>query len=1290
MKYKFFIFLLLFALSLFGQNLQELAFNSIKLNYIGKELSNQWVSSIIQDNEGFIWLGTQDGLYRYDGNNFISYRYNPLKKESLPANWVRDIAQDIDGTFWIGTQGAGLVKFNAQKEIFHKFSLNSKNETNFKGLSVYSLFITSLGVIWAETDNGLFRKAKNNIDFVKISDGYLGAIVSETNDGKEIVVFNKTMYEYDESENKLNPLLENFPIERLSITSKNNLIFRSEGKLYSYNFKNNPLPIKTPNHIKYMSNIHNDICVLVAENKLYKFDINSGQILELRVNNPDLNISEINVLFLDAQGVLWIANNKGLLKENIAGKIFTEHIPLNARRIVVDNHTIYLAGANGLHIYSQANKTYKTILNTRNITSIYKSASGIWVGDTFGIVYFIDNKFKITSFPLVENNHKLLKIFGIVEDKNGYLWISSWEGIHLLNKKGKIIKNFKLGSNNEIDELKAIQIHIDKNDNLWVITAGNGVYKTPDIAEVSSNKMKFKYKQYLHKTGDKSSLNSNVLYELHEDKMGNIWLGSDYGINKYNRKTNAFEGLEIDGELFDKKTMAIETDNNGFLWISTIRNGIYVYNPNKKELLNFNQNDGLISDACLFTSSAFFNNKLYFGTDQGVQIINPDYFTLPTIDKGPIITDLKVYGESEENLLNSLLKNQKVVLKQNQTDFTIHFSLPDYRFPEKINYYYKLNTASSTWRKSENNTASFTNLEQGNYQFLVKAAYQSNTDTPISAFSIEVTPPWYKTWWAYLILVIFFSSLFYLYYALRLKQQLTNTKLKGIKELDKTKSIFFANISHEFRTPLTLISGPIERQLSKPEISKSDKEEFNLILRNSKRLLNLVDQLLDLSKLESKKLKLNVSKGNLSHFLKELVSAFKHKALDKNINFSYKIKPLTAAWFDKDIVEKIVTNLLTNAIKYTPKNGRIHIDVSIVESQVIIKVINNYNNLTNDDLSKLFKRFYQANKTSEGVGIGLALVKELTDIYHGSISVQTINKDDIQFIVMFPYEKEYFDTSEIYNVEPILNDDYTDESINLTQSKPNLKGDLPLMLIVEDDADIRYFIKSIFKNDYKIFESKNGQEGIEKAFKTIPDIIISDVMMPLKNGFELCNILKEDEKTSHIPIILLTAKTGEENEIVGLNTGADDYITKPFSAKKLVVRVEKLIELRKRLRHRYQQDLIQLPKDIAITSTDEKFLNRVETLFKTHLTDPSFNAESFSKTIGMSRMQLHRKLIAITGLSTTAFIRSQRLKIAMQLLKASDATISEVAYTSGFNTVSYFIKCFKEIYGETPSEYSSN
>lgn len=1289
MKYAFFIFLALLTSSLFGQKLQESEFNHIKINYIGQEMSKQWVSDIKQDKEGFIWLGTQDGLYRYDGNEFISYRYNPLKKESLPANWVRQVAQDQEGVFWIGTQGAGLVKFNVHKNRFYKFNVDFKNETHFKGLSVYTLFITSSGIIWVVTDNGIFRKAKNDIDFIKISDVYIGAIISETIDGKEIVAFNNTMYKYDKTKNKLIPLLENFHIERISATGKNNLILRSEGKLYEYNFKNTPTPIKTPEHIKYMSNIRNYNCVFVGEKKLYRYNINSGDIVELKVNNPDLINSEINVLYLDLQDVLWIAGHNGLLKENIAGKIFTEYIKVNARRIVVDDASVYFGGAKGLHIYSLSNKTYKTILNDKNITSVYKSDNGIWAGDNFGILYFIDEKFNVTSFPLVVSNKKLSKIYGISEDKNGYLWISSWEGIHLLNKKGEIIKSFKLDLKNEGDELKAIQIHIDKDGHLWVITVGNGVYKILDIAEISLGKTAFKYKHYLHKTEDKNTLNSNVLYEFHEDKTGNIWFGSDYGINKYDKKADAFIGLEIDGELFDKKTMAIETDNNGFLWISTIRNGIYVYNPYEKTLLNLNQNDGLISDACLFTSSAFFNNKIYFGTDLGVQIINPNYFTLPTIDKGPKITDLKIYGSDEGNLFNKLLNNQKVSLNHNQTDFTIHFTLPDFRLPEKLNYYYKLNTEKSTWRKAVNNKANFTDLKPGSYQFLVKAAYQSNTNTPVSSFEIEVMPPWYKTLWAFLILIIFLSSLLYLFLSLRFKQKLTNNKLEGIKEIEKAKSIFFANISHEFRTPLTLISGPAERQLSKAVISKEDKEDFSLILRNSKRLLNLVNQLLDLSKLESNKLKLNVSKGNLSRFLKELVSAFQHKALDKNIKFSYKIKPLTFAWFDKDVIEKIVTNLLVNAIKYTPKNGRIHLDTDIQDGQLIIKIINNGNTLTNEDLPQLFERFFQGNRTSDGVGIGLALVKELTNLSHGSIKVTLMNEDDIQFMVTLPFEIEYFDKSEIYHVEPILEENLNPENINLTANVFSSKGSLPLILIVEDDADIRQFIKSIFRDDYRILETKNGQEGIQIAFKTIPDIIISDIMMPVKNGIELCNTLKEDEKTSHIPIILLTAKSGDENEIVGLNTGADDYITKPFSAKKLIVRVQKLIELRKKLRSRYKQDVDLTPKDIAITSTDEKFLIRVQAILKGNLTDPAFNAESFSKLIGMSRMQLHRKLIAITNLSTTAFIRSQRLKIAVQLLKNSDATIAEVAYTSGFNTASYFIKCFKEVYGKTPSEYNS-
>ena len=292
----------------------------------------------------------------------------------------------------------------------------------------------------------------------------------------------------------------------------------------------------------------------------------------------------------------------------------------------------------------------------------------------------------------------------------------------------------------------------------------------------------------------------------------------------------------------------------------------------------------------------------------------------------------------------------------------------------------------------------------------------------------------------------------------------------------------------------------------------------------------------------------------------------------------------------------------------------------------------------------------------------------------------------IKFTVKIPILKELFLSSEI-STKTIDDEDNETEKTNEIFLENTIK---PIALVVDNDKDMRNFIKSLLIENYKVIEAKNGFEGIEKAFKTIPDIVISDVMMPIKNGFELCATLKKDEKTSHIPIILLTAKTGEENEIIGLNTGADDYITKPFNPKKLTVRIQKLIELRKKLRSRYKQDIDLSPKDIAITSTDEKFLNRVQTLFYSYLTDPTFNAENFSKRVGMSRMQLHRKLIAITGLSTTAFIRSQRLKIAVQLLKTSDATVTEVAYASGFNTVSYFIKCFKEVHGKTPSEYTSN
>lgn len=535
----------------------------------------------------------------------------------------------------------------------------------------------------------------------------------------------------------------------------------------------------------------------------------------------------------------------------------------------------------------------------------------------------------------------------------------------------------------------------------------------------------------------------------------------------------------------------------------------------------------------------------------------------------------------------------------------------------------------------------------------------------------------------FLIITFIITSGVAILYVLSRNRKKTNRKLK---ELDKFKTKLFANISHEFRTPLTLILGPIERKLAMDEVSDTEKNELRLIQRNSNRLLELVDQLLDITKLESGNLTLRIAQNDLGVFLQQIVGSFRYKAEEKQLQFSPQISSIKNAWFDKDVVEKIVTNLVSNAFKYTPSGGKIVIDAKNKDGYLVLTIVNSGTILSEDKLSKIFERFYQEEPHTEGVGIGLALVKELCTLSHGHVIANTINGEEIQFTVSLPIERSFFKEAEVATNETHAT------SKNGTHSETDQKlmakkEDKPILLIIDDEADIRKFIASIFEDEYSVKEASNGETGIELAIKLIPDLIISDVMMPILDGIAVCNTLKKNSITSHIPIILLTAKAGDTNEIEGLLTGADDYITKPFNSKKLQVRVEKLIELRRQLQERYTQEFEFDFPSAHTETTEQKFIQELHAIMNENIGDSNFKTEQLCTKMLMSRMQLHRKLKAISGMSTSEFLKLQRVKLASKLLKETDLSISEIGYEVGFSSPSYFNRCFKEVYHCSPKSY---
>ena len=527
-----------------------------------------------------------------------------------------------------------------------------------------------------------------------------------------------------------------------------------------------------------------------------------------------------------------------------------------------------------------------------------------------------------------------------------------------------------------------------------------------------------------------------------------------------------------------------------------------------------------------------------------------------------------------------------------------------------------------------------------------------------------------------------------LYILFRNKQR-TNDKLR---QLESAKSRFFANISHEFRTPLTLISGPVAHQLSKSKLSQEDKVDLGLIQRNASRLLNLVDQLLDLSKIEAGRRELKLTKRPLDLYIKQIIESFDYQAKQKGVSFSSTVTIGKEVWFDRDVVEKIVTNLVSNAIKYSPKDGAITFSTTLRPNgkEVEIRITNPNTEITEKELHTLFDRFYQNKSHNEGFGIGLSLVKELALLAKGTVKVHKPTSATIQFVVTLPIAASAYEKKDFARSEDIPNDDTTvvfPIMQDLEKEEKELDESLPLLLVVDDNKEIRLFIKSLLKGQYRILEADNGAEGVQKALEVIPDLVISDVMMPIKDGIYLSDQLKKDERTSHIPIILLTAKSGEDNELTGLKTGADVYMTKPFKEEKLRVVIQKLIASRAIIQEKFSQQVILKPKEIKLTPVDVKLLERIQQILDEQLTDPDFGAQTFSDEIGLSRMHLHRKLKALTGLSTSEFIRTQRLKLAAKLLKEGDANISEIGYTVGFNQPAYFSTAFKQHFGCSPSEF---
>jgi len=709
------------------------------------------------------------------------------------------------------------------------------------------------------------------------------------------------------------------------------------------------------------------------------------------------------------------------------------------------------------------------------------------------------------------------------------------------------------------------------------------------------------------------------------------------------------------------------------------------------------------------------------------------------------ITDFKVFNKSVSPGKNSPLQKsisycRDIKLSYTQSVFSFEFAALEFTSPAKNQYAYMMDGVDPDWVfvDASKRYATYTNLDPGEYLFRVKASNNDGVwNEEGTTINVVILPPWWKTYLAYVIYLLILSvgiigTWRYQLKRIRVNHQLEIEHLKAekLQEIDHLKSRFFANISHEFRTPLTLILGPIQSILAK--IRDADiKNDLKIIMRNARGLENLVNQLLDLSRLEAGKMNIEVQELDIIPLLRKLVLAFTSQAERKAISLKFRSASKSLmAYIDEDKIEKIINNLLSNAFKFTPENGEMVVLVcrgeafsdkygnndrfiswnasplrsSPQQSKILSIIVSNTGSIIPaDKINKIFDRFYQVDDsfTSNygGTGIGLSLVKELVELHHGTIITQSTGKATV-FKLQVPVNRDQYTEDEIIEIIPKKEDVKSGEipeellvsdiSSNESDQKPRQISyqEMPLILLIEDNSDMRQYIRDNLKDCYRLIEAEDGQQGWKLVHKNIPDLIVSDIMMPKMDGYQVCEKIKANVQTSHIPVILLTARAEIRDKIKGLETGADDYIPKPFSIEELNIRIKNLIEQRKHLRDRFSREALFGIKDIALTQHDEKFLQDTMEIINEYIDDPRLTVQKLGDTIGMSRMALHLKLKALTGQSPHSFIRLLRLKKAALLLKLKTANVTEVAYEVGFKNLSHFAKAFKEQFGETPSHFS--
>ncbi len=1311
-------------------------------------LSNNGITSVVQDSIGFIWVGTKNGLNKYDGSSFKVYHRN---NSNISSNDISVLHRDHKNRIWIGTVGGGINVYNSRKDSFEIYRNNPSDKASISSNVVHTIMEDRSGNVWIGTEKGLNLFLEDSKTFKVFSkESKTGHImkdmgvwcIHEGNSGNLWVgTYGSGLFKFNRETERFTLVSPNQgPKQRFTLEFINTLLALNDDKLLIGTNGNGLmlLDIKTNRISNYLLNKlekeipiirtlqkdhSNNIWVGTDGNGLLKINRDDSSRVSIKQYKNDNRLrtslanNTVNVVFEDSQSNLWIGTAwKGIniLKKKRTGVQFyySDGKGYNASPVLSifkDGSNLWLGtDGKGLSVFNMEVKASEEHQSTNRpvggdfIQFIKKRENGqFWIGFfANGLSLYDPEKGVIKQFKRDSISDRSLPyndVRDIIELPSGDLWIGSWGGgLSYLEKGKEAFKNYRKTSDTpeSISSDNVISILNDDHGVIWIATHGGGLNAfNPEIQ---------RFEHFTHAEDNPESISSNYIFSLLIDNTGNLWLGTKEGLNKFNIKTKTFEAFKIGNTTNSNTIVSLIDDNEGNIWMGT-KEGIFKYDVVNQIIEELG---GTLKEFHFNSVFKDENGLLFFGGVDGVTSVNPDLI-MPNEDISKVVfTDFKLFGQSALIGENRALKDHVVfkndiVLKYDQSVMTFEFSTLEYPFNEE-HYYVKMDGFEENWREiGIRKSTTYTNLSPGDYTFNVRSQGKDKSwnERSISSINIKILPPPWKTWWAYVIYFVALGSILwgvrhYMLIWIEIKNNLKLEKLEREQEdkLHELKQRFFTNISHEIRTPLTLIIGSINN-LMQGNFNVKEQKKLAVLKSSTGRLMNLVTELLNIRKLETGNIKLHVSENDMVSFVYEIFLAFSQHAMVNNIDYSF-VKPeeTVMVWFDKIQLEKTIYNLLTNAFKFTVSGDKIMVKVEQSTEVAKITVQDNGQGIPKNKLSRIFERFYQNEDTTAenlGFGIGLSIAKDLVELHSGTIEVKSILGKGSRFTIILPTGHSHFQREQILSdtndEDQIIN--YNKRILKETSSDETFAN--AKVLIVEDNMHLLEYLKEMLSQDFEVIGAPNGKIGLDLAKEKMPDLIVSDVMMPVMDGISLCYELKTDILTSHIPIILLTARAMVENIMEGFEMGADDYLVKPFHEGVLKVRIKNLLANRRQLREKYTNDVLLNPKEIAFTTPDQEFLSKLNHVIEKNIDVSEFNIDKLSGDMAMSHSNLYKKVKALTGMTTVAFIRDFRLKRAAQLLTQNKFSVIDTCFKVGYTDRRHFSQEFKKKFGKPPSVYAN-